>query len=118
MNENDISASRAKYAQLHQGADAVARYERKLSNRIDVLRDEIEVQTLAPLLKGTLFDCTIGLGRLIGRMPGVTRYDGMDLSIEFIEHVLLTFFIYTNPEVLNSNGYSIPAINSFNDDFF
>jgi SAM-dependent methyltransferase len=87
MNENDISASRAKYAQLHQGADAVARYERKLGNRIDVLRDEIEVQTLAPLLKGTLFDCTIGIGRLIGRMPGVTRYDGMDLSAEFVEHV-------------------------------
>jgi hypothetical protein len=87
MNDNDISASRAKYAQLHQGADAVARYERKLGNRIDVLRDEIEVQTLAPLLKGTLFDCTIGIGRLIGRMPGVTRYDGMDLSAEFVEHV-------------------------------
>ena len=87
MNETDLEASRKKYAQLHQGSDAVVRYERKLGNRIDVLRDEIEVQTLAPLLSGSLFDCTIGIGRLIGRFPLVTSYDGMDLSHEFVEHV-------------------------------
>jgi len=76
-----------RYAQLFQGSEAVARYQRKLGNRIDVLRDEIETQILARVLEGSVFDCTIGVGRFIGRLPKVTRYDGMDLSSEFVEHV-------------------------------
>lgn len=77
----------ARYAQLFQGSEAVARYQRKLGNRIDILRDEIETEILARLLEGSVFDCTIGVGRFIGRLPKVTRYDGMDLSSEFVEHV-------------------------------
>jgi SAM-dependent methyltransferase len=88
-NENlqDLPASRSKYAQLHQGDDAVARYQRKLSNRIDVLRDQIEADLLSRILEGSVFDCTIGTGRLIGRLPKVAAYDGMDLSEEFVNHV-------------------------------
>lgn len=89
MTKNPVAATygEKQYAQLFQGNDAVARYQRKLANRIDILRDEIEIQILAPLLEGSVFDCTIGIGRLIGRLPKVTRYDGMDLSAEFVEHV-------------------------------
>lgn len=76
-----------RYAQLFQGSEAVARYQRKLGNRIDILRDEIETQILARVLEGSVFDCTIGVGRFIGRLPKVTRYDGMDLSSEFVEYV-------------------------------
>lgn len=76
-----------RYAQLFQGSEAVARYQRKLGNRIDLLRDEIETQILARVLEGSVFDCTVGVGRFIGRLPKVTRYDGMDLSEEFVEHV-------------------------------
>lgn len=76
-----------RYAQLHQGADAVVRYQRKLNNRLDHLRDRIERELLAELLAGSVFDCTIGIGRFIGHLPQVTRYDGMDLSEEFVDHV-------------------------------
>jgi SAM-dependent methyltransferase len=87
MSKENLSASRTKYAQLHQGKEAVARYERKLSNRIDKLRDAIEARLLSRILEGSVFDCTIGIGRFIGRLPKVTAYDGMDLSDEFVEHV-------------------------------
>jgi len=76
-----------RYAQLFQGAEAVVRYQRKLGNRIDILRDKIERDLLAERLQGSLFDCTIGVGRFIGKLPRVTSYDGMDLSAEFVEHV-------------------------------
>lgn len=76
-----------RYARLFQGSEAVTRYQRKLGNRIDLLRDEIETQILARVLKGSVFDCTVGVGRFIGRLPNVSCYDGMDLSEEFVEHV-------------------------------
>lgn len=85
-NSNSASGGE-RYAQLFQGSEAVARYQRKLSNRIDVLRDAIETQILARLLEGSVFDCTIGVGRFIGRLPKVNQYDGMDLSSEFVEYV-------------------------------
>lgn len=77
----------AVYARLHQGGDAVARYFRKLDNRIDVLRDRQEAEIFARRLSGRLFDCTIGVGRLIGRLPQVTSYGGMDLSPDFVAFV-------------------------------
>lgn len=75
------------YARAHQGSDAVARYFRKLGNRIDVLRDDQEKSILSTWLVGRLFDCTIGVGRFVGRLPGVTEYCGMDLSPQFIEFI-------------------------------
>ncbi|RXZ33753.1 methyltransferase domain-containing protein [Oxalobacteraceae bacterium CAVE-383] len=90
LNQNDSAnkaAGTARYAQLFQGSEAVARYQRKLSNRIDILRDKIERDILASRLKGNVFDCTIGVGRFIGKLPNVTAYDGMDLSSEFVEYV-------------------------------
>ncbi len=77
----------ARYAQLFQGCEAVTRYLKKLGNRIDVLRDEIELQILTRVLQGSVFDCTVGVGRFINRLPKVTGYDGMDLSVEFVEYV-------------------------------
>jgi SAM-dependent methyltransferase len=91
---NDIvpmAGGQQRYAMLHQGADAVARYQRKLDNRLDHLRHQIELDILASRLSGTVFDCTIGIGRFIGRLPNVVRYDGMDLSNEFVDFVRSTY---------------------------
>lgn len=79
------------YAKLHQGSDAVSRYKRKLDNRLDHLRHDIECNLLMDYLSGELLDCTVGVGRFIGCLPNVTRYDGMDLSGEFVEHVRSTY---------------------------
>lgn len=88
MNEPAIVTSdQDRYAKLHQGADAVLRYQRKLDNRIDHLRHRIELDLLAELLSGSVFDCTIGIGRFIGKLPSVTQYDGMDLSVEFVDFI-------------------------------
>lgn len=89
----DLGAS-GRYAALFQGADAVVRYKRKLDNNIDKVRHSIECQILSRFLKGSVFDCTIGVGRFLGALPGVTRIDGMDLSHEFVK--------YTS--TLSSNG--------------
>lgn len=87
---NDIASmtgGQQRYAMLHQGSDAVARYQRKLDNRLDHLRHQVELEELGRLLVGSVFDCTIGIGRFIGRLPRVTAYDGMDLSEEFVDFV-------------------------------
>lgn len=84
-NSVDVNA-RLRYAALFQGADAVARYKRKFDNNIDRVRHSIECEILARLLDGSVFDCTIGVGRFIGVLPGVTRIDGMDLSHEFVKY--------------------------------
>lgn len=84
---NPSSSDQDRYAKLHQGPDAVARYKRKLDNRMDHLRDGIETELLARCCHGNVLDCTVGVGRFIGRLPNVTRYDGMDLSGEFVDHV-------------------------------
>lgn len=78
--------ARLRYAALFQGADAVARYKRKFDNNIDKVRHSIECEILSRLLNGSVFDCTIGIGRFIGLLPGVTRMDGMDLSHEFVKY--------------------------------
>jgi SAM-dependent methyltransferase len=77
----------AVYATKFQGAGSVARYQRKLGNRIDRLRHEIERDFLARHAAGDLFDCTIGVGRFIGTLPKVRSYSGLDLSQEFVEYV-------------------------------
>jgi SAM-dependent methyltransferase len=77
----------AVYATKFQGAESVARYQRKLGNRIDRLRHDIERDFLARYAAGNLFDCTIGVGRFIGTLPQVKSYSGLDLSLEFVEYV-------------------------------
>ncbi len=85
------------YAGKHQGGSAVARYQRKLDNRIDRLRHGEEVKLLARYAKGAVYDCTIGTGRFIGLLPQVTSYGGMDASAEFVSYVTSA-----NPEVAAS----------------
>jgi SAM-dependent methyltransferase len=80
-----------RYAKLHQGVDAVARYKRKLDNRMDQLRHGVEVGLLKRWCHGSILDCTVGVGRFIGHLPNVTKYDGMDLSNEFIDYVRATY---------------------------
>ena len=75
------------YATLFQGTDAVAKYLRKLDNRIEALRHQIELDILQSIVKGHLFDCTIGTGRLISALPDISSYQGMDQSEEFVDYV-------------------------------
>lgn len=82
-----LTGDQQRYAKLHQGADAVQRYQRKLDNRLDHLRHQVELNVLARLLSGRVFDCTIGIGRFIGHLPHVEAYDGMDMSEEFVDFV-------------------------------
>jgi len=77
----------AAYAEHFEGTEAVARYQRKLSNRIDRIRHRLEADLLARHAFGDLFDCTIGVGRFIGLLPRVRRYSGFDISDEFVEFV-------------------------------
>jgi ubiquinone/menaquinone biosynthesis C-methylase UbiE len=76
-----------KYANLFQGTDAVSKYLRKLDNRIEVLRHQIELDIIRDNARGELFDCTIGTGRLIPSLSNVARYKGMDQSEEFVDYV-------------------------------
>jgi SAM-dependent methyltransferase len=87
LNNTTSSDTQQPYARVFQGGDAVARYFRKLDNRIDRLRDAWEAEIFGARLRGRLFDCTIGVGRFIGRLPHVTTYSGMDLSPEFVSFV-------------------------------
>jgi len=75
------------YGGKHQGSQAVERYWRKLSNRIDRLRHGIEHDVLSVHAYGAVFDCTIGVGRFLGTLPKVTSESGMDISEEFVSHV-------------------------------
>lgn len=76
------------YSVKFQGSAAVERYKAKLSNRIDLLREVLESEVLLRHARGALFDCTIGVGRLIGKLQRVTSYGGMDLSTEFVDYVV------------------------------
>lgn len=79
------------YSGKFQGSAAVERYKRKLDNRIDRLRHDVELEILKRYAHGALFDCTIGVGRFIGKLPHVTSYSGMDLSAEFVDHVKVAY---------------------------
>jgi SAM-dependent methyltransferase len=100
------------YAQAFQGQDAVARYFRKLGNRIDVLRDKQEAELLSDWLSGNLYDCTVGVGRFVGRLPKVTSYAGMDISAEFIAFVRERY-----PDVRASVGDLKEGIREANDSY-
>lgn len=69
----------------------VAGYIVKFRDPIDDMRHEVEVARLASAAHGSLFDCSIATGRLVGTLPGVTSYSGMDISEAFIAHVAKTF---------------------------
>ncbi len=88
MNSPQPARADGAYARVHQGGNAVARYFRKLDNRLDALRHEEELAILGRWLHGRMFDCTIGVGRFVGRLPRVSAYAGMDLSAEFVAYVV------------------------------
>jgi SAM-dependent methyltransferase len=87
LNNGAFTQTSSVYARSFQGGDAVARYFRKLDNRIDRLRDALEAEILGSRLYGRLFDCTVGVGRFVDRLPAVTSYSGVDFSSEFVSFV-------------------------------
>jgi SAM-dependent methyltransferase len=70
---------------------ATAKYSRKFLKRIEILRHEAELMVLQRYAKGCLFDCSIAIGRLIGRLSLVSHYSGMDYSSNFVAHIARTF---------------------------
>lgn len=75
------------YAASFYSPERVAKHINKFSSRIDTLRSEMEIAVLAELAEGDLFDCSLGFGRLIGRLPAVVSYAGMDKSADFVNYV-------------------------------
>jgi ubiquinone/menaquinone biosynthesis C-methylase UbiE len=79
------------YAKKFAGSRAVARYHAKFDNHIERMRHAFEHAVLQRHMHGRLFDCTIGTGRFIGTLSRVGSYSGLDLSVEFVEHVKASF---------------------------
>ncbi len=82
---------KAAYASLHDSDNSVERYLRKLQQPFEHIRHQIEERILAKHMKGKCYDCTIGLGRFIGKLPNVTEYVGMDFSIPFVNYIRQEF---------------------------
>lgn len=64
-----------------------AGYEKKFDNAVDKLRHKIECEILSHFALGSLYDCSIGTGRFVGRLAKVSRYSGMDYSRPFLDQV-------------------------------
>lgn len=75
------------YSEHFADPGVAAGYEKKFDNAVDKLRHEIECEILSRFALGSLYDCSIGTGRFVGRLPKVTRYSGMDYSRPFLDHV-------------------------------
>lgn len=87
MSNTEHQKAAEAYAASFSGEKKVAKHIGKFSSRIDHLRSELEIGILAELAKGDLFDCSLGFGRLIGRLPAIASYAGMDKSADFVKYV-------------------------------
>lgn len=79
------------YSEHFANPAITAGYARKFDNAIDQLRHQIECHILAQYARGALFDCSVGSGRLVGLLPKVESYSGMDYSRPFLDHVRAQF---------------------------
>lgn len=75
------------YSEHFAGEAAASEYVKKFTSSIDVMRHEIERNAISAHAHGNLFDCSIATGRLIGLLPKVTNYSGMDYSKPFLSHI-------------------------------
>jgi SAM-dependent methyltransferase len=75
------------YAESFVGEARVNKHINKFSKRIDKIRGDLELIIIGKFARGNIFDCSIGFGRFVGRMPLASSYAGMDASISFVEHV-------------------------------
>ncbi|MGD8561709.1 MAG: class I SAM-dependent methyltransferase [Desulfarculaceae bacterium] len=111
--ENDEQTAAAyAYAESFVPPDKAAKHAAKFDKRVDNLRHQIEVSLLNRYVKGSLFDCTIGFGRLVGELTEVTSYQGMDYSPAFVESVR-----QNHPQVSVMQGDLLKGINQEADRF-
>ena len=78
---------RYAYSRGFIGAEKSENYLRKFDKRIDRLRHEVESGILRKFAKGDCFDCSIGTGRFINKLPRATSYSGMDYSEDFVSYI-------------------------------
>lgn len=102
--ESHLRAAQA-YARSFEGENRVNKHINKFKQRIDVIRDKIELSLISPYAYGDLFDCSIGFGRFVGRLPNIKTYSGMDNSESFVNHVRERY-----PEVKVSLGNLLDGI--------
>jgi ubiquinone/menaquinone biosynthesis C-methylase UbiE len=86
-NQDSHQLAAQAYAKSFEGEDRLAKHIRKFSTRIDSIRDQIELEVIGKYANGELFDCSLGFGRFVGRLPNVTRYEGMDISNTNVNYV-------------------------------
>ena len=87
------------YSRKFTSPDATDRYLRKLGNPLERIRHGHEVELLNRFVAGSVFDCSIATGRLIGELPKVRSFTGMDYSEEF-----LSYLRWRHPEVPIMHG--------------
>ena len=87
------------YSRKFTSPDAADRYLRKLGNPLERIRHGHEVELLSRFVAGSVFDCSIATGRLIGELPKVRSFTGMDYSEEF-----LSYLRRRHPEVTTIHG--------------
>ena len=75
------------YSRKFTSPDAADRYLRKLGNPLERIRHGHEVELLSRFVAGSVFDCSIATGRLIGELPKVRSFTGMDYSEEFLSYL-------------------------------
>lgn len=93
------------YAKSFEGEMRLTKHINKFSQRADIIRDKIELEIIARYAYGDLFDCSIGFGRFVGRLPNLTSYSGMDISASNVNYVKERY-----PEVKVSLGNLLDGI--------
>ncbi len=79
------------YSDLFQNQQIVDGYVKKFKRRNDFLRHLYEFDIVKKYAFGDMCDCSIGIGRFIGRLPKVKSITGMDISQEFLDYVNKTY---------------------------
>ncbi|MEQ1789921.1 MAG: methyltransferase domain-containing protein, partial [Rickettsiales bacterium] len=65
-------------------------YVKKFNRRHEFLRHLYELKIIKRYAFGNMCDCSIGIGRFIGKLPKVKTNTGMDISQEFLDYVSKT----------------------------
>ena len=83
----DRDAVNEWYTRHFAAPGAADRDLRKLGNPLEGIRHRHEVEMLNRFVAGRVFDCSIATGRLVGELPNVRSFAGMDNSEEFLSYM-------------------------------
>ena len=83
----DRNAINEWYTRHFTAPGAAERDRRKHDNPLERIRHRHEVELLKKFVTGSVFDCSIATARLVGELPCVRSFAGMDYSEEFLSYV-------------------------------